>query len=231
MSRVRTNSSARPLSGCAALTVRGSDCSSAAKRRAGRDGRARTPARRRRRRASASNAAWLSNEKLAGSAMSGGATPSSTLRRTAFGNWRWYSSATRVPYDAPTRSMRSAPSSRRTASRSCTAIEVVNRPQVALARRCRAASAAAPCTATARRYWRSGSACSASDSCSASGHTSGAEPPVPRWSTKTMSRRLLSRLKSAIVDAATAIALWPGPPARRNTGSGNLRRAIAGTTT
>ena len=36
----------------------------------------------------ASNAAWLSVDMLAGSAMSGGATPSSTLRRTDPGNCR-----------------------------------------------------------------------------------------------------------------------------------------------
>ena len=44
-----------------------------------------------------SSAAWLSAEKAAGSTMSGGATPSITARRTRWGNWRWYSSAARVP--------------------------------------------------------------------------------------------------------------------------------------
>jgi hypothetical protein len=39
----------------------------------------------------------LSVEKLAGSAMSAGATPSITVRRTVCGNWRSISSATRVP--------------------------------------------------------------------------------------------------------------------------------------
>jgi hypothetical protein len=46
-----------------------------------------------------------------------------------------------------------------------------------------------------------------------------------------MSRRLLRRENKAIVGAATATALCPGPPASRNTGSAILRRAIAGTTT
>ena len=41
--------------------------------------------------------------------MSGGATESSTARRTACGNWRMYSRIARVPYETPTRSICVAP--------------------------------------------------------------------------------------------------------------------------
>ena len=171
MSRVRTNSSAAPAQRMRRLD-RARQRSRAAPRsaRAGRDGRARTPARRRRRRASASSAAWLSSEKLAGSAMSGGATPSSTLRRTACGNWRWYSSATRVPYDDADEVDALG------AERAPHRVEVLHRDRgreeaAGRSRRGRtAASAAAPCTAARGGSWRSGSACSASVSCSASWH-------------------------------------------------------------
>ena len=74
---------------------------------------------------SASSAAWLSTEKLLGNTMSGGATPSITMRRTRLGYSRKYSSAARVPYEAPTKFTRSAPNWARTASRSCMASVVV----------------------------------------------------------------------------------------------------------
>ena len=115
------------------------------------------------------------------------------------GNWRRYSSATRVPYEPPTRSMRSAPS--------CAPhrVEVLHRDrrrEEAAGRRRRLhvrllQQRALHCAISAllalglgllgERSRRSGSS-----------HASGAERPVPRWSTKTMSRRLLSRLNSAI---------------------------------
>jgi hypothetical protein len=42
---------------------------------------------------------------------------------------------------------------------------------------------------------------------------------------------LLSRLSNGSTDGASWIALWPGPPASRKTGSASFWRAIAGTTT
>jgi hypothetical protein len=64
-----------------------------------------------------------------------------------------------------------------------------------------------------------------------SGHSSGADWPVPRWSMKTRSRRLFSRESRCSTRGATWMALWPGPPASISTASGCLLRAIAGTTT
>ena len=61
-------------------------------------------------------------------------------------------------------------------------------------------------------------------------HSSGWEPPVPRWSTNTMSRVALSWRNSGMTLPATRVAAWPGPPANTNTGSGALWRATAGTT-
>ena len=81
------------------------------------------------------------------------------------------------------------------------------------------------------RRWRSGLANSATGCVGAgSSHISGALRPVPRWSTSTMSRRLAVRAISRDTGAASSIALCPGPPARKNTGSGCLRRATAGST-
>ena len=65
---------------------------------------------------------------------------------------------------------------------------------------------------------------------SSSAHFSGALRPVPRWSMKTRSRRWFSRDWRDASTPARAIALWPGPPAKKNTGSGAACLASAGTT-
>jgi hypothetical protein len=60
--------------------------------------------------------------------------------------------------------------------------------------------------------------------------TSGAVRPVPRWSISTMSRRLVTRANCRLIGPARSMALCPGPPAKKNTGSGFLLRASAGST-
>ena len=89
--------SGRPVTGCASVTLRGSDARSAAQRAARSGSRAWQAASFAQAASSASSAAWLSVENDAGSTMSGGATPSITARRTRCGNWRWYSSTALVP--------------------------------------------------------------------------------------------------------------------------------------
>ena len=168
---------------------------------------------------SASSAAWLSVEKLAGSAMSGGATPSSTLRRTACGNWRWYSSATRVPYDAPTRSIRSAPSARRTASRSCIAIVVVKKRRSPRRRRRTAASAARPCMRRERAPGARDRPARRASRARASAHSSGAEPA---------GAALVDEDDVApVVEPAEAAASSTAPP-RSRSGPGRRRAGTPG---
>ena len=57
-----------------------------------------------------------------------------------------------------------------------------------------------------------------------------------RWATqrglsRTEGHKMGEAVLIDITCGASEIALWPGPPASRNTGSGSLRRASAGTTT
>ena len=98
VSRLRLKCSGRPVTGWLTLITRGRLCSRAAHSARSLGYCAAQPL------VSfsqacrlASSAAWPSVEKLAGSTMSGGATPSITVRRTLAGNWRRYSSAARVP--------------------------------------------------------------------------------------------------------------------------------------
>ena len=152
--------------------------------------------------------------------MSGGATPSSTALRTRCGYCRMYSSAARVPYEPPQRLTCSAPRRARTASKSRTAIQV------------------AYCRRSPRSSFRQAPSRSICCDCSnvalidvsSTLHSSGCEPPVPRWSMNTMSRRALTSFSTASICRPVRVAAWPGPPARTNTGSGCLLRATAGTT-
>ena len=131
-----------------------------------------------------------------------------------------------MPYENPIRLMRWAPSAVRTASTSAIAMSVVNW------RRSPCGSACSAPRQACRRAWRwlsSGRGCQAAASAS-SAQRSGALRPVPRWSMNTRSRRLPSRAKRAARGPARSIALWPGPPAKKNTGSGSGLRANAGTT-
>jgi hypothetical protein len=48
------------------------------------------------------------------------------------------------------------------------------------------------------------------------------EPPVPRWSIRNTSRCLRTWRSAVSTMTATSLAAWPGPPARKNTGSGWL---------
>ena len=50
--------------------------------------------------------------------------------------------------------------------------------------------------------------------------SSGLDLPVPRWSMKNRSRCLRISRKEGFTRAATSVAACPGPPARKNTGSG-----------
>ena len=58
-------------------------------------------------------------------------------------------------------------------------------------------------------------------SCASSGgvHSSALEPPVPRWSTRTTWRCLRTAENAGSSCGHTCTADWPGPPARKNTGS------------
>ena len=48
---------------------------------------------------------------------------------------------------------------------------------------------------------------------------SGLDLPVPRWSTSTMPRSFITSLNTGASPGKVATAAWPGPPARKNTGS------------
>ena len=151
--------------------------------------------------------------------MSGGATPSSTARRTAAGELAHeLERDPRAIRARRSRSMRSAPIARRTASRSCTAIDVVKKAEIGhiadVRQRRRAALLARRSTA---RAGVRGSACVVERGSRVPGHRNRAAPndPVPRWSTKTMSRRLFDAPVAArSAPGASAIALCPGPPAK-----------------
>jgi hypothetical protein len=159
--------------------------------------------------------------------MSGGATPSSSMRRTDSGCWRSTSSARRVPYEAAIRLMRSAPSARRTASTSFAASVVVKRRRSPYGNfikvwRQRARACKAACVSSDSR-----NGCVVAES---SSQRSGALRPVPRWSISTMSRRFDQRASSRDKGPARSIALCPGPPAKKNTGSAFGLRDSAGST-
>ena len=92
----------------------------------------------------------------------------------------------------------------------------------------RRSSASRQAASLATRCARPGSGCHAAAS-SSSGQRSGALRPVPRWSTNTRSRRFASRAKRLASAPPSSIALCPGPPTKKNTGSAALSRANAGT--
>ena len=66
---------------------------------------------------------------------------------------------------------------------------------------------------------------------SGGGQTSGCEPPVPRWSTRTMSWRSCTPLQMLLTAAVCSVAATPGPPARYAKASGRAGFRRAGTTT
>ena len=226
IARVSVRRSLRSVSGWRNSIVRGSVASIVRQRSRSCGSRSLQPLSASQASNKASSAAWLSVENDVGSTMSGGATPSITVRRTCAGNRRRYSSAARVPYEPPMMLMRSAPRAARTASASCIARVVVkNRrsPYGNAFSRVRQASM--------RSRWRSRSNNSDSGKAgSSTSHSNGALRPVPRWSISTMSRRLENRPSSPATCGAISIALCPGPPAKKNTGSGRLLRASAGST-
>ena len=63
------------------------------------------------------------------------------------------------------------------------------------------------------------------------GHISGADWPVPRWSTSTRSRCSSKPSNKGKTVPARLIALWPGPPASIKTGSGLRLRDTERSTT
>ena len=178
-----------------------------------------------------SSAAWLSTENEAGSTMSAGATPvehdaAASQRETAACTQRRRS----VPYDAPTRLIVGAPS----ALADCLDVGHRDRrrvvaPQVAVRQahqRARHAASCAICTpriellepAAATRGHRFHSAAAHCGRCLA-------DPRTPR------SRRLFRRPSWRGRSGPPArCALCPGPPAKKNTGSGSLLCASAGST-
>lgn len=60
--------------------------------------------------------------------------------------------------------------------------------------------------------------------------SSGFESPVPRWSSNTTSRSSCTRSKANAALGYASVAACPGPPARKNSGSGCGFRVTAGTT-
>ena len=170
-----------------------------------------------------SNAAWLSVEKLAGKHHVG--------RRHAVDHGAPHASAgtgaasrARPACRTSRRSgrSRSAPSWRRTASRSCDRdrrreeAEVAFRLQVGLLQQRRLAlREQALLRARARPARRAVSS-------SGSLQSSGAERPVPRWSTKTMSRRLFRRANSAITCGASVDRALPGTAGEKEHRVGQL---------